>query len=157
MSAQAKVTTATRATEGEATTIDIASTSQIFFDMRSPTARTLNFFRKLDCQARVVEQWIGFGKPKGFVGKPGVRRDLWGADILVKQGCALLAVQSTSGSNHSKRVEKSLANPEILNWLDCGVTFHVYSWAKKGPRGGRKVWTPRITQLVVDNGKVKVL
>src|SRR5581483_6148194 len=79
--------------------------------MRSPTARTLNFFRKLDCEARVVEQWIGFGKPKGFKGKPGVRRDLWGADILVRQGAAFLAVQSTSGSNHSKRVENRFIAP----------------------------------------------
>jgi hypothetical protein len=127
--------------------------------MRSPTARTLKFFRDQGATARVVEQWIGFGgKPRTQGnGASGIRRDLWGADILVRQGQLLMAVQSTSGSNHSKRVDKCLSNPEITNWLDCGVPFYVYSWAKRGPRGKRKVWTPRIAQLVTSDGKVMVL
>jgi len=101
-----------------------------------------------------VEKWIPVPKHPGG----GIRRDLWGADILVRQGAMLLAIQSTSGSNHSSRVTKSLANPAVMNWIHCGVAFYIYSWAKKGPRGKRKVWTPRITQLIEDeNGKAAVL
>ena len=111
----------------------------------------MKFFRDQGAEARVVEQWIDFHKGPGFKGRPGVRRDLWGADLLVRQGSLLMAVQSTSGSNHSSRINKSLGNPEILNWLHCGVTFYVYSWAKKGPRGARKTWQAKITQLV-ENG-----
>ena len=125
--------------------------------MRSPTARTLKFFRDQEAQCRVVEQWIDFHKPRGFKGRPGVRRDLWGADILVRQGALLMAIQSTDGTHHSKHVDKCLANTEIRNWLDCGVPFYIYSWAKRGPRGKRKLWTPRITQLIVNSDKVKVL
>lgn len=126
--------------------------------MRSPTARTLNFFRERGATARVVEQWVGFKKKDGAGGPPGVRRDLWGADILVRQGGLLMAIQSTAGASHSARVTKCLANPDLLNWLHCGVAFFIYSWAKRGPRGGRKVWTPRITQLIEDkDGKVAVL
>ncbi len=122
--------------------------------MRSPTARTLNFFRKQGAIAESVEKWIPIPKHPGG----GVRRDLWGADILVRQGALLMAVQSTSGSNHSSRVTKSLANPAVLNWLHCGVTFYIYSWAKKGARGKVKRWTPKITQLIENgDGKAKVL
>jgi hypothetical protein len=121
--------------------------------MRSPTARTLDFFRKQGATAEVVEKWINIPNHPGG----GIRRDLWGADILVRQGALLMAIQSTSGSNHAHRVTKSLGNEAILNWLHCRVAFYVYSWAKKGPRGKRKVWTPKITQLVENNGKVAVL
>ncbi len=69
-----------------------------------------------------------------------------------------MAVQSTSGSNHSSRVTKSLDNPAVLNWLHCGVAFYVYSWAKKGARGKVKRWQPKITQLVENgDGKARVL
>jgi hypothetical protein len=123
--------------------------------MRSPTARTLKLFRDNGATARIVEQWVGFGR--GSAKRPGVRRDLWGADILVRQGARLLAIQSTTGGNHSRRVEKSLENDELHNWLDCGVAFFVYSWSKKGPRGKRKLWAPRVTQLIEAGDKIRVL
>lgn len=121
--------------------------------MRSPTARTLKFFRDQGAECSVVEKWVTIPRHPGG----GIRRDTWGADMIVRQGSLLMAIQSTSGSNHSHRVEKSLANPELQNWLHCGVNFYVYSWSKKGPRGKRKVWQPRITQLIEVDGKVKVL
>ncbi len=102
--------------------------------MRSPTTRTLAFFRKQDCEAVVLEKWVTIPKHPGG----GIRKDCWGADILVRQGSLLMAVQSTSGSNHSSRVTKSLDNPAVLNWLHCGVAFYIYSWAKKGARGHRR-------------------
>ena len=115
--------------------------------MRSPTARTLKFFRDQGAIAEVVEKWINIPNHPGG----GIRRDLWGSDMLVRQGQLLMAIQSTSGSNHAHRVAKSLANPEILNWLHCGITFYVYSWSKRGARGKRKAWQPKVTQLV-ENG-----
>ena len=122
--------------------------------MRSPTARTLKFFRDQGAIAEVVEKWIPVPKHPGG----GIRRDLWGADMIVRQGSLLMAIQSTSGSNHANRVTKSLANTAIMNWIHCGVTFYVYSWSKRGPRGKRKVWTPKITQLIENgDGKAAIL
>lgn len=122
--------------------------------MRSPTSRTLNFFRKLNAPAIVVEKWIPIPKHPGG----GIRRDAWGADVLVLHGAKLMAIQSTSGSNHSARVTKSLANPDILNWLHGGAGFYVYSFSKKGPRGKRKTWQLRETQLIENgDGKLCVL
>lgn len=109
--------------------------------MTSPTQRTLKFLRDIGAVARVVEHWNGYAKR---------RIDLWGADILAKQGRLLMAVQTTSDANHSSRVEKSKVDPDVRNWLDTGVGFYVISWGKKGARGKRKLWTVRISQLVLN-------
>jgi hypothetical protein len=98
--------------------------------------------------AVVLERWNPYAR---------IRQDVWGADFLVRHGRALIAVQATSGSNHSKRVEKSIANPDTRHWLETGVLYNIYSDAKRGPRGKRKVWTPRITQLVLNGDTVTVL
>lgn len=117
--------------------------------MTSPTQRTLKFLRDTGAVARVVEHWNGYAKR---------RIDLWGADILAKQGRQLMAVQTTSDSNHSDRVEKAKVNPDTRNWLDTGVTFYVFSWGKKGARNKRKLWTVRITQLcLTDNDTITTL
>jgi hypothetical protein len=117
--------------------------------MTSPTQRTLKFLRDTGATARVVEHWNGYAKR---------RIDLWGADILARQGQLLMAIQTTSDSNHSDRVEKAKANPDTLNWLGTGVPFYVFSWGKKGARNKRKLWTVRITQLsLTDDNKIITL
>lgn len=126
----------------------------------SPTARTKQFFEKQGAKVAIIEKWLQVPNLPGG----GVRKDTWGADMLVRQGSLLMAIQATSGSNHSSHVEKCLANPDILNWLHCGVNFYVYSWRPlvKYNKDGRKSKLPqmtaRITQLVENkNGKVAVL
>jgi hypothetical protein len=114
--------------------------------MTSPTQRTLKFLRDSGAVARVVEHWNSFAKR---------RIDVWGADILARQGRLLMAIQTTSDGNHSDRVEKARANPDTRNWLDTGVGFYVISWGKKGARNKRKLWTVRITQLVL-NGNDRI-
>lgn len=86
------------------------------------------------------------------------RFDVWGADMLVRQGRLGMAINATDSTSHSKHVEKALYDPRTLNWLKIGVAFYIYSWGKKGKRGERKLWTPRITQLTLNgNNKVVVL
>lgn len=123
--------------------------------MRSPTARTLKFFRDQGHLAEVVEKWIPVPKHPGG----GVRRDLFECiDVLVIQGGKLLGIQSTSGSNHSARVTKAKASEKLARYIATGNGFEVWSWAKRGARGKRKVWTPKVTQLIIDlTGKVVVL
>jgi len=115
--------------------------------MRSPTEHTLNYLKKMQFPAQVVEQWNQWAKR---------RKDLWGADILSRQGMKLVAIQSTSGSHHADHVKGAIENPDVENWLVCGVAFEIWSWSKMGKAGKRKLWTPRVTQLVItDTGKIR--
>lgn len=101
----------------------------------SPTARSLAELKKLGFYAQVVEKWNPFAR---------VRQDLFGViDIVVICPNGILGIQATSGPNHSARREKALAEPRLLKWLEAGGSFEVWSWAKQGPRGGKKVWTLR--------------
>jgi hypothetical protein len=116
--------------------------------MRSPTARTLKYFRDQGDLAEVVEKWIPIPKHPGG----GVRRDLFDCiDVIAIQGCKLLGIQSTSGSNHASRVTKARASDKLKRFLATGNAFEVWSWAKRGPRGKRKVWTPKVTQVTIPN------
>jgi hypothetical protein len=122
----------------------------------SPTARTIAYFKSNGAVCRIVEKWIPI-TPAGYRGKM-VRRDLWGADLQVAQGSKLLGVQCCAGTDHSKRVNKSCADPDVHHWLNTGNGFEVWSWAKRGDRGKRKLWKARVTQLVLDKkGKVVLL
>lgn len=91
--------------------------------MQSPTSRSLAECRRRGWVAQVVEKWI-----------PQARRrvDLWGiGDIIVMDGApGSLLIQATSGSNHSSRVQKALAEPKLKLWLEAGNRFQVWSWKK---------------------------
>ena len=120
--------------------------------MRSPSARTIKFLRDQGCIAESVEKWIPIPLHPGG----GVRRDLFGCiDILAIQGSKLLAIQSTSGSNHNARVAKAMAEPRLKFYIGTSNLFEIWSWTKKGPRGKRKTWQVRVEQLTLDlNGEV---
>lgn len=105
--------------------------------MISPTQRTLAHCRKLGHVAAITEHWNHYAR---------VRQDLFGfIDVLViDPGCSgCIAIQTTSGSNTSKRQRKIEAIPAAVEWLRAGNQIIVVGWAKRGPRGKRKVWTGR--------------
>lgn len=81
----------------------------------------------------MVEKWNPHAK---------IRQDLFGwIDLIVLDGEAgVLAVQVTSRSNAASRVSKVRANESFPAWLASGGRAEVWSWAKQGPRGKRKVW-----------------
>ena len=112
----------------------------------TPTQRTLEHARREGYTAAVVERWgpVSRKQPDGtFQLVPyGKRHDLFGAiDIIaIHPGVGILGVQATSRSNHSARMTKAKAIPEIRQWLKCGGKFEVWSWAKTGLRGKRKLW-----------------
>ncbi len=116
--------------------------------MRSPVARSLALLRDEGWTACVVEHWIG---PPD---KPQLRRrkDAFGfGDILaccrrdfaptVRDYYQIMLIQSTDGSSLSKRISKAEALPEYGKWLDAGGLVEFHGWAKRGPRGKRKLWT----------------
>jgi hypothetical protein len=103
----------------------------------TPTARTLQHLKKLGYTAQVVEQTI---RGKGMVFK----RDLFGCiDVLALGNGVTLGVQACAGASHAARLTKAKQQPALPRWLFCGNRFEVWSWAKQGPRGKRKVWTLR--------------
>ena len=136
-------------------------------EMRSPTARTKRYLEKQGCVVEVVEKWIPIAKHPGG----GIRRDLFDViDILCvrparlstnvhveQRSHGLIAIQSTSGSNHTARVKKALASHKLRLFLMTGNQFEIWSWSKKGARGKRKTWQPRIDTLVIEGGEVKVV
>jgi len=109
----------------------------------SPTQRSLEYCRKNGWIAGVVEKWNPHAR---------IRQDLFGCiDIIViddlEQGP--LAVQATSGTGHAARRKKSIAEPRLKLWLKAPARFEIWSWAKRGPRGKRKVWTLRREPIIL--------
>jgi hypothetical protein len=117
--------------------------------MKSTTQRTLKWLRDEGAIAGVVEYW----NPHA-----GRRIDLFNMiDIVaVLPSGRTLMVQSTSGTNHAHRITKAMENEvsrEVLARLSVATEpaeALVVSWAKRGPRGKRKLWTPRVTPFLPD-------
>ena len=109
----------------------------------TPTARSLKHHRALGHVAEVVEKTIRL--PGGRVFK----RDLWGfGDVLIMDGLpGSLIVQCCVTGDQSKRLAKIQAEPHSQRWLSAGNRVVVEGWAKRGPRGKRKVWTLSVTSV----------
>lgn len=106
--------------------------------MPSPTQRTLKKLRDENYCAAITEKWNAYSK---------VRQDLFNfADLVAVRSdlSGVLAIQTTSGSNASARRTKILANPIAKVWLEAKNRIEVWSWAKRGKRGKRKLWQVRI-------------
>lgn len=115
-----------------------------------PTARTLQWIRKLDWPIDVVERWVG--PPGNFAMRK--RRDLFGFIDLIaldgKPGC--LGIQSTASSGMSARVTKIHEQCFELSrrWLHAGNRLWVVGWAKRGKQGERKLWTVNVQDISLD-------
>jgi hypothetical protein len=111
--------------------------------MSSPTQRTLAECKKRGWTAQVVERFNTFTKR---------RIDLFGViDIIAITPEGIMAIQATSGQtggNHSTRMAKIKAEPRAKQWIDAGGKFEVWSWAKRGAAGKRKLWTLRVEAVV---------
>lgn len=107
----------------------------------SPFSRTKKLLEDNGCYVVKLESYNKWARR---------RIDVWGADMLVRQGKLGMAIQCTDSTSHSKHVDRALSHDGTIHWLKIGVNFYIYSWGKRGARGKRKVWTPRITQLVLN-------
>lgn len=108
-----------------------------------PTQRTLAHYRKLGYRCDIVERWNPWSR---------VRQDLLGfIDVMLLGDGETIGVQTTSGSNLSKRVDKILneRREEATAWLRAGNRIFVNGWALRGPRGKRKVWTLKEQELTL--------
>lgn len=110
----------------------------------SPTQRTIAALKKAGYITAITEHWNMYAR---------IRQDMFGfCDILALAPHSALpphifAVQCTSGSNHSARVNKIIAEPRALAWIIAGGRIQVWSWKKMGLRGKAKHWTPRIEEI----------
>jgi hypothetical protein len=89
----------------------------------------------------VVERWIAPAR---------VRKDLWGwADLAVIDPhlFGTLYVQVCAGGDHARRKQKLLALSTLEAVCSAGNRAAILSWSRRGPRGKRKVWTPRLEML----------
>lgn len=111
--------------------------------MTSPASRSLALLRAEGWTCAIVERWNQYAR---------VRQDLFGfIDILaVSPSKGILAVQTTSTTNFSHRLEKIGQEPKAGICLAAGMKIEVHGWAKQGPRGKRKVWTCRRERWVPD-------
>lgn len=106
----------------------------------SPTKRSLALLRRRGLVCAVTEKWNPHAR---------LRQDLYGwIDLLALDPATgeLIAVQTTSGSNVSKRIDKIRAWPHLAAWLIRHRAV-VHGWAKRGARGKPKRWDCREVEL----------
>lgn len=114
----------------------------------TPTQRTLRHLRDSGAAAQVVEYWHHHARR---------RMDLCGCiDIIAaRPGVpAAVLIQCTSGAHHAHReakiagilADRESADGAILRALvGGGASIEVWSWSRRGPRGRRKRWQPRVS------------
>ena len=117
-----------------------------------PTQRCIAELKKLNATYQVVERWNSWAKK---------RIDLFGCiDILAIIPCdacesmtgrKLVGIQACAGGDHAKRRAKAMAEPKLGEWLLVGNEFEIWSWAKRGERGKRKVWTLRREEITLES------
>lgn len=90
--------------------------------MKSPTQLTLHELRKAGFTVEIVERWNQYAK---------VRQDFAGfADLIAFGFGQIIAVQCTTGSNHSARRKKIEAEPRARMWCLAGGLIELWSWRK---------------------------
>lgn len=124
----------------------------------TPTARSMANLRKRGFRVGKVEQLVH------MPGKPfPMKRDLFGfGDLLImhpEEGIVMVQVTATGDMNRRQRKiegnptekdkpkterEEKLLRETAENariWRESGGKILLHGWAKRGPRGKRKLWT----------------
>lgn len=100
----------------------------------SPTQRSLKLLRDEGYTVAIVEHFNHFAR---------IRQDLFGfIDLLALRGDETLAVQTTSYSNVSARVNKIADHENLAAVRKAGWSIAVHGWHKVGNR-----WQVRVVDL----------
>jgi len=103
--------------------------------MASPTERSLKHLRDNGYLCEGVEKWNSFTR---------TRKDLFGfIDIIAIKANETLAVQTTSKSNMSARVNKIADADTVAMVRMAGWQIHVHGWAKN--KSNR--WELKVTDI----------
>lgn len=89
----------------------------------------------------VVERWNPHAK---------LRVDLFGCIDIVALGATIIGVQTTTATNMAARRTKILESEKMRAWIASGGRVLVHGWAKRGPRGERKVWTVNEEEITAE-------
>jgi hypothetical protein len=121
----------------------------------SPTQLCLNYLRARNIPVQVTERWVSFGKSSG------IRRDIFGGDLIALFGDSTLNIQAGASQHASEKVKKAFSLPEVRQWLSSpSRLFQIWTWKKRPAfkkSGGRKLrdeWAAKVTQLELVNGKI---
>jgi len=115
----------------------------------SPTQRTQKYLRDrgyvvANCERKIPATARGY---KGAL----VTQDLFGfIDTIACDNMTMIAVQSTTDTHHNHRVNKAKSSP-AFGVVSRHFHIEVWSWAKRGPRGERKLWRVRRESLTGDS------
>lgn len=122
----------------------------------NPTARSKQYLEKQGYTVCKVEQKIKFPIPgKGVAGT--ILRDAFNFGDLLYMGNGVIGLcQSTVGAKRANRISKIQTLTEARKWLECSGKILVHGWAKRGPKGGRKVWSPREAELLLQENSFQV-
>ena len=108
-----------------------------------PTQRTIAELKKRAATYQVVERWCSFSRR---------RIDLFGViDVLALDDHGILGIQTCAGGDTSKRLDKALAEPRLMRWLDYGGRFEIWSWRqlKEKTKTGKTVERWRMRRVTV--------
>lgn len=105
-----------------------------------PTKRSLEDLRKRGFLVHVVERYNAYSRRK-------VDLFNFGDVIAIHPEHGIVAVQCCAGCDHSKRLIKMALEPKLDAWFAAGGQAWLMSWAKRGARGKRKLWTLREERL----------
>jgi hypothetical protein len=91
----------------------------------SPTQRSVALLKERGYLTAIVEKF------NPHVGPYGIRQDLFGfGDILALRKDEILLVQTTSGSNVSKRIDKIACSDLYPRVVESGMRVCVHGWRK---------------------------
>ena len=115
---------------------------------KSPTQRCIAVLKERGWTYQVVEHWNAWAH---------IRQDLFGCiDILACHPTyGIVGIQACVGGSHSARRDKALVEPRLLAWLESGGKFEVWSWAERGERDEKKVWTLRVEPFLLSDQKTR--
>ena len=102
----------------------------------TPLARSKSKLESEGWTVAIVERWNGFAR---------VRQDLFEfGDLLAFNGDTVAIIQATTSDHVANRMHKVQRIAAASLWLASPHrAIVVHGWAKRGPRGGAKVWTCR--------------
>ena len=111
--------------------------------MASNTKRSMDLLNKDGWLTANVEKFNSFIKQ---------RFDLFGfADVLALKGDVVLFVQTTTSQHASERLQKILGSPKARICLGSQYRkIAIHSWAKRGDRGKRKLWSCVTIDVTLD-------
>jgi hypothetical protein len=93
-----------------------------------------------------------WGKTESYNTFTHQRKDLFNMcdGIAIKDGKAI-CIQACAGSGDVASHVKKLQENPIFPQVSAALPVYILTWAKRGPRGKRKVWTVKIFNLFSDS------